>query len=42
MKTLIKGGHIVNEGRVLDGFIVIEDGNIQEVRGEKQEASADT
>ena len=42
MKTLIKGGHIVNEGRVLDGFIVIEDGNIQEVRGEKQEASADS
>ena len=42
MKTLIKGGHIVNEGRVFDGNIVIEDGNIQEVRGEKQEASADS
>ena len=42
MKTLIKGGHIVNEGRVFAGSIVVEDGNIQEVRGEKQEASADS
>ena len=31
MKVLIKGGHIVNEGHVQDGDIVIEDGNIVEV-----------
>ena len=38
MKVLIKGGDIVNEGRVWDGYIVIEDGNIIEVRGKKEEA----
>ena len=32
MRVLIKGGHIVNEGRVQDGSIVIEDGNIIEIR----------
>ena len=32
MRILIKGGHIVNEGRTQDGSIVIEDGNIIEVR----------
>ena len=32
MKLLIKGGHIVNEGRVKDGDIVIEDGKIVEVK----------
>ena len=42
MKILIKGGHIVNEGRVTNGYVVIENGNIIEVRGEKQEASADS
>ena len=31
MKVLIKDGHIVNEGHVQDGDIVIEDGNIVEV-----------
>ncbi len=31
MKTLIRGGHIVNEGRVFDSDIVIEDGNIIEI-----------
>ena len=41
MKTLIKGGHIVNEGRVLDGFIVIEDGNITEISKQQPEASFD-
>ena len=38
MKVLIKGGDIVNEGRVWEGYIVIEDGNIIEVRGKKEEA----
>lgn len=41
MKILIKGGHIVNEGRVLDGFIVIEDGNITEISKQQPEASFD-
>ena len=31
MRLLIKGGHIVNEGRTLDGYIVIEDGQISEI-----------
>lgn len=31
MKTLVKGGHIVNEGRVFTGDIVIEDGNIRDI-----------
>ena len=31
MSILIKGGHIVNEGRVFDGVVVVEDGNIVEV-----------
>ena len=31
MRTLIEGGHIVNEGRVFDGVLVVEDGNIVEV-----------
>ena len=31
MRLLIKGGHIVNEGRTQDGFIVIEDGQISEI-----------
>lgn len=31
MKTLICGGHIVNEGRTFEGSIVIEDGNIVEI-----------
>ena len=41
MKTLIKGGHIVNEGRVFDGCIVIEDGNIIEISKQQPEASFD-
>ena len=41
MKTLIKGGHIVNEGRVSDGFIVVEDGNIIEITKQQPEASFD-
>ena len=31
MKTLIRGGHIVNEGRVFSGDIVIDGGNIVDV-----------
>lgn len=31
MKTVIKGGRIVNEGRTFDGSIVIEDGNITDI-----------
>ena len=30
MRTLVKGGRIVNEGRIFDGSVVIEDGNIQQ------------
>jgi len=41
MKTLIKGGHIVNEGRTSDGFIVVEDGNIIEITKQQPEASFD-
>lgn len=31
MKTLIRGGNIVNEGRIFEGSIVVEDGNIIEI-----------
>ena len=31
MRILVKGGHIVNEGRVQDGYLVIEDGQISEI-----------
>ena len=41
MKILIKGGHIVNEDRVTDGNIVIEDGNIIEISKQQPEASFD-
>ena len=41
MKTLIQGGHIVNEGRISDGFIVVEDGNIIEITKQQPEASFD-
>ena len=41
MKTLIKGGHIVNEGRVKDCFIVVEDGNVIEITKQQPEASFD-
>jgi dihydroorotase len=41
MKTLIQGGHIVNEGRISDGFIVIENGNIIEITKQQPEASFD-
>ena len=41
MKTLVKGGHIVNEGHVSDGFIVVEDGNIIAITKQQPEASFD-
>ncbi len=31
MKTLIKGGHIVNEGRIVEGSLVIADGVIEDI-----------
>ena len=37
----MKGGHIVNEGRTQDAFIVIEDGNIIEITKQQPEASFD-
>jgi dihydroorotase len=42
MRLFIKGGHIVNEGRTFDGLIVIEDGNIIEVRCLKEDVKSDT
>ena len=41
MRTLVKGGHIVNEGRTFDGDIVIEDGNIIEITRQQPEALFD-
>ena len=41
MRTIIKGGHIVNEGRTFDGSVVIEDGNIIEITRQQPEASFD-
>lgn len=41
MRTLVKGGRIVNEGRVLDGSIVIEDGDIIDITSEQPEALFD-
>lgn len=41
MRTLVKGGHIVNEGRIFDGCIVIDDGTITEITREQPEASFD-
>ena len=41
MRILIKGGRLVNEGRVFDGNIIIEDGNIIEITKQQPEASFD-
>ena len=41
MKTLIKGGRIVNEGRTFDGSLVIEDEKIVEIGPHHPEASFD-
>ena len=41
MRTLVKGGCIVNEGRLTDGNIVVEDGDIQEITTLQPEGSFD-
>ncbi|SFW22807.1 dihydroorotase [Prevotellaceae bacterium HUN156] len=41
MRILIKGGRLVNEGRVFDGNIIIEDGNVIEITKQQPEASFD-
>ena len=41
MRILVAGGHIVNENRVFDGSIVVEDGNIIEVTTHQPEAPFD-
>ena len=41
MRLLIKGGHIVNEGRTQNGYIVIEDGVITEITKQQPVASFD-
>ena len=41
MRVLIQGGHIVNEGRVFNGSIVVEDGKIVDVRSKKDEGRSD-
>ena len=41
MRILVAGGHIVNENRVFDGSIVVEDGNIIEVTTQQPEAPFD-
>ena len=41
MKTLVKGGHIVNEGRIFKGAVIIEDGNIRDICQQYPEASFD-
>ena len=41
MNILVKGGRIVNEGRIFDGNVVIEDGNIIDITKELPESSFD-
>ena len=41
MRTFVKGGRIVNEGRVVDSNIVIEDGHIAEITHYQPEALFD-
>lgn len=41
MRTLVKGGCIVNEDRLTDGNIVVEDGDIQEITTLQPEGSFD-
>lgn len=41
MRTLVKGGCIVNEGRLTDGNIVVEDGDIQAITTLQPEGSFD-
>ena len=41
MRTLVKGGRIVNEGRIFDGSVVIEDGYIVDINNQQPESSFD-
>lgn len=41
MRTLISGGHIVNENKVFDGYIAIEDGSIIDITDRYPEAYYD-
>ncbi len=41
MRTLVKGGHIVNENKVFEGCIIIEEGNITDIIAEEPAASFD-
>lgn len=41
MNILVKGGRIVNEGRIFDGSVVIEDGNIIDITKQQPESSYD-
>ena len=41
MSILVKGGRIVNEGRIFDGSVVIEDGNIIDITKQQPESSYD-
>ena len=41
MSILVKGGRIVNEGRIFDGSVVIEDGNIIDITKQQPESSFD-
>ena len=41
MNILVKGGRIVNEGRIFDGNVVIEDGNIIDITKQQPESSYD-
>ncbi len=41
MRSLIKGGCLVNEGRVFNGFIVVENGDIKTITDQQPQASFD-
>ena len=41
MSILVKSGRIVNEGRIFDGSVVIEDGNIIDITKQQPESSYD-
>ena len=41
MRIVVKGGRIVNEGRIYDGSVVIEDGYIVDINNQQPESSFD-
>ena len=41
MRIVVKGGRIVNEGRIFDGSVVIEDGYIVDINNQQPESSFD-